>query len=84
LRFWVDKEPERWYLCIDDKKRNPNRRREKMKKVAWKTMQRKMRDGEMEVNAWGRDNRWADVTTTNARGDRKRQVVEVLNWKPER
>lgn len=55
-----------------------------MKKVAWKTMQRKMRDGEMEVNAWGRDNRWADVTTTNARGDRKRQVVEVLNWKPER
>ncbi len=52
-----------------------------MKRMTWKTFERKLRDGELEVNAWGRDDNWVDVRLYGRSGSISREVFE-LTGKP--
>ena len=52
-----------------------------MKRMTWRTFERKLRDGELEVNAWGRDDNWVDVRLYGRNGSISREVFE-LTGKP--
>lgn len=50
-----------------------------MTRIAYKTLMRNIDEGRMEVWAWGRDARWAEVIVYKANGRSHRVQVEVTN-----
>lgn len=54
-----------------------------MKTMAWKTFARKLQNGELEVNAWGQDERWVDLVLISSTGARTRVLVELTGKKVE-
>lgn len=53
-----------------------------MKKMNWRTFERKLKDGYIEVNAWlGESASIVDVIIYNAAGDSRREAIE-LTGKP--
>ena len=55
-----------------------------MKKMSRKNLVKKINDGMAEVEAWGRDERWAQVRFYKADGRSQAETVEILRaWMDE-